>query len=139
MSKGSAHLFAGTSGEGKALIQELLSKGIKVSPEKVVLIARDPQGKIIWMETGDDASGLAHILKNHTKDFAAVGVPEADIPNYVLEAVYQTNIVGMQGKRNPRAIYEFVYNGVVRRLAVQVASNGYIVSANPQSMKGALK
>ena len=45
------------------------------------------------------------------------------------------NIVGYQGKRNPRAIYEFTYNGVRQRVAVQVGSNGFIVGANPKSME----
>ena len=50
--------------------------------------------------------------------------------------VYQGNIVGTQGKRNPpRTVYEFVYNGQTQRIAIQVGSNGYIVGANPKSMK----
>lgn len=50
---------------------------------------------------------------------------------------YQGNIVGTQGKRNPRSIYEFTYNGIKQRIAVQVSNNGYIVGANPKSMKEA--
>ena len=64
------------------------------------------------------------------------GIANSDIPDYVLEAVYQGNIVGTQGKRNPpRTVYEFVYNGQTQRIAIQVGSNGYIVGANPESMK----
>lgn len=64
------------------------------------------------------------------------GIANSDIPDYVLEAVYQGNIVGTQGKRNPpRTVYEFVYNGQTQRIAIQVGSNGYIVGANPKSMK----
>ena len=63
------------------------------------------------------------------------GKANDQIPNYVLEAIHQVNIVGAQGKRNPRTIYEFVYNGVTQRIAVQVSTNGYIVVANPKSMK----
>ncbi len=29
----------------------------------------------------------------------------------ILEAVHQGNIVGTQGKKNPRTIYDFIYNG----------------------------
>ena len=53
MSKGSSHLFSGTSGEGKALIAEVVASGEKISPEKVVMITRDPNGKIVWLETGN--------------------------------------------------------------------------------------
>ena len=135
MSKGSSHLFSGTSGEGKALIAEVEASGEKISPEKVVMITRDPNGKIVWLETGNTKSGLEHIINNHGHEFNGRGIANNDIPDYVLEAVYQGNIVGIQGKRNPRTIYEFVYNGKTQRIAVQVGSNGYIVGANLKSLE----
>ena len=136
MSKGSSHLYSGTSGEGKALIDEVIASGEKISPEKVVMITRDPTGKIVWLETGNEKSGLQHIIKEHGHQFNGIGISNEDIPNYVLEAVYQGHVVGTQGKRNPRTIYEFIYNGQKRRIAIQVSDNGYIVGANPKSVKG---
>ncbi len=135
MSKGSSHLFSGTSGEGQALIDEVISNGDKISPDKVVMITRDLNGRIVWLEEGNNNSGLQHIINEHGREFNGRGISNENIPNYVLEAVYQGNIVGTQGKRNPRTVYEFVYNGVTQRIAVQVGSNGYIVGANPKSMK----
>ena len=135
MSKGSSHLFSGTSGEGKALIEEVVASGDKISPEKVVMITRDPKGKIVWLETGNEKSGLEHIINEHGREFNGRGIANKDIPDYVLEAVYQGNVVGTQGKRNPRTIYEFIYNGQKQRIAVQVGSNGYIVGANPKSLE----
>lgn len=135
MSKGSSHLFSNTTGEGKALIAEVQRNGEKISPEKVVLITRDPYGKIIWLETGNEKSGLQHIIQNHGSEFNEKGIKNDDIPDYVLEAVYQGHIVGTQGKRNPRTIYEFKYYGVRHRIAIQVSTNGYIVGANLKSVK----
>ncbi len=135
MSKGSSHLFSGTSGEGKALIAEVVASGEKISPEKVVMITRDPNGKIVWLESGNTKSGLEHIINKHGHEFNGRGIANNDIPDYVLEAVYQGNVVGTQGKRNPRTIYEFVYNGKTQRIAVQVGSNGYIVGANLKSLE----
>lgn len=136
MSKGDSHLFSGTSGEGQALIDEVIANGEKISPDKVLLITRDPSGKIVWMEEGNSRSGLQHILVRHGHEFNGKGISNDNIPNYVLEAVHQGNVVGTQGKRTPpRTIYEFTYNGETQRIAVQVGSNGYIVSANPRSMK----
>ena len=136
MSKGSSHLFSGTSGAGRALIDEVIANGEKITPANVVMITRDPTEKIIWLETGNDRSGLKHIIDAHGKEFNGKGIANADIPDFILEAVYQGNVVGTQGKRNPRTIYEFIYNGVTKRIAVQVSVNGYIVSANPKSTKG---
>ena len=135
MSKGDSHLFSGTSGKGKELINEVIANGDKISPENVLMITRDPSGKIVWMESGNDRSGLTHIVNEHGHEFNGKGISNNDIPNYVLEAVHQGNIVGTQGKRNPRTVYEFVYNGVTQRVAVQVSTNGYIVSANCKSSK----
>jgi len=135
MSKGSSHLFSGTSGEGKALINEVVASGEKITPEKVVMITKDPKGKVVWMETGNLSSGLEHIINKHGHEFNGKGIANNDIPDYVLEAVYQGNVVGTQGKRNPRTVYEFTYNGQRQRIAIQVASNGYIVGANPKSME----
>lgn len=136
MSKGSSHLFSGTSGEGKALIDEVIANGDKISPDKVVLITRDPTGKIVWLEDGNSSAGLQHIIERHGHEFNGKGISNSDIPDYVLEAIYQGHIVGTQGKRNPpRTVYEFVYNGQTQRIAIQVGSNGFIVGANPKSMK----
>jgi len=135
MSKGDSHLFAGTSGAGRALIAAVQAKKEKISPDKVVMITKDPNEKIIWMEIGNNRSGLEHIIDKHGKEFNIRGIANNDIPNYVLEAVHQGHIVGSQGKRNPRTIYEFKYYGKTQRIAVQVANNGYIVSANCASSK----
>ena len=135
MSKGSSHLFTNTSGEGKTLIAEVQANGDKISPEKVVLITRDPNGKIIWLETGTEKSGLQHIIKEHGSQFNGKGIKNEDIPDYVLEAVYQGHVVGTQGKRDPRTVYEFIYNGKKQRIAIQVSTNGDIVRANPKGVK----
>ncbi|MCC8192467.1 MAG: hypothetical protein LIO41_05450 [Ruminococcus sp.] len=136
MSKGNSHLFTGTSGAGKSLISEVVANGDKISPGKVVLITRNSKGKIIWMETGNDKSGLKHILTNHGLEFAKKGILDDDVPNYILEAIHQGNIIGTQGKRNPRTIYEFKYKGELHRIAIQISKNGYVVSANSRSTKG---
>ncbi len=136
MSKGNSHLFSGTSGAGKALIDEVVASGEKISPDKVVMITRDPTGRIVWLEKGNSTSGLQHIIDEHSKEFNGRGISNDDIPDYVLEAVYQGNVVGTQGKRNPRTIYEFVYDGKTQRIAIQVGSNGYIVGANLRSNEG---
>ena len=135
MSKGSSHLFSGTSGEGRALIDEVIANGEKISPDKVVMITKDPTGRIVWLEEGIKKSGLEHIIDKHGHEFNGKGIANADIPDYVLEAVYQGKVVGVQGKRNPRTVYEFTYNGEKQRVAVQVGKNGYIVGANPKSVK----
>lgn len=133
MSKGFSHLFINTLGAGKELISHVQTSGFKISSEDVILITRNPSGQIVWMEKGNDRSGLQHIINRHGSEFYQIGI--SNIPNFVLEAVYQGNIIGTQGRRNPRAIYEVVYNGRKYHVAIQIGSNGYIVSANLRKIK----
>ena len=118
--------------EKAALIAELKQAGIKHTPEKILQIAKLPDGKIVFLETGDSRSGLQHILNNHKNQFAEKGIAEAEIPDAVVAAVSQGTIVGYQSPNRP--IYQIQFKGIIQRIAVTVGSNGYIVCANPRSV-----
>lgn len=109
------------------LIDELARNGVKHSPEKIVAIGRDPDGRIVFLETGSPSAGLEHILQKQ-RQFAQRGVGQDQVADYVLTAVTKGKVVGMQ---RTRPIYEFQWNGTTHRLAVTVGDNGYIVGANP--------
>ena len=135
MSKSNSGYFSGTSGEGKALIQEVKLHGDKISEDDVIGITKCSNGKIIWLEKGrldGKPSGLAHILDAHQSHFNERGIATADIADFVLTAVAKGTIIGYQGKGTGRPIYEVTYNGSTHRVAVTVGSNGYIVGANPK-------
>lgn len=135
MSKGGSGYFSGTSGEGKALIQEVQQKGLKITPDEVIGITKDKSGKIIWLEKGHldgKPSGLAHIVQEHESNFNDKGIQTSDIADFVLSAVGRGTIIGYQGKGTGRPIYEVTYNGETYHVAVTVGSNGYIVGANPR-------
>ena len=109
------------------LIDELARSGVKHSPEKIVAIGRDPDGRIVFLETGSPSAGLEHILQKQGQ-FAQRGVGQDQVADYVLTAVTKGKVVGMQ---RTRPIYEFQWNGTTHRLAVTVGDNGYIVGASP--------
>jgi hypothetical protein len=109
------------------LIDELARSGVKHSPEKIVAIGRDPNGRIVFLETGSPSAGLEHILQKQGQ-FAQRGVGQDQVADYVLTAVTKGKVVGMQ---RTRPIYEFQWNGATHRLAVTVGDNGFIVGANP--------
>ena len=133
VSKGDSQLFSGTSGNEKALIDKVIVNGIKITPKNVVMITELSSGKIVWLETGNKSAGLEHIIDKHGSEFNEKGINNDDIPAYIFQAVRYGTIVGYQGRKNPRTVYEFTYNGVKQRVAVQVSENGFIVSANPKS------
>ena len=122
------------SGSAGSLISEAQAQGLNISPDKVVGITKDPDGKIVWLETGSGGSrgsGLAHIIEEHGKQFNGRGISNSELPEYLLQAVHTGKVVGMQGSR---PIYEFTYNGTRQRVAITVSDNGYIVGANPRSL-----
>ncbi len=114
-----------------SLLEEMTAQGIKYTPENIVQVVKNTEGKIIFLESGNSRAGLQHIIGEHAKDFANIGVSEAQIPDVVMKAVSEGKIVGYQGEGTGRPIYETIINGEVHRLAITVSSNGFMVGANP--------
>lgn len=137
MSKSISGLFTSTTGAGRELINELVTQGVKINVDDVVAITEDSLGKIVWLENGHlgkNASGLKHIIAEHEDQFTKQGILVEEIPRYLMAAVKYGNIVDYQGKGTGRPIYEFSYEGKLRRVAITIADNGYIVGANPKSI-----
>ncbi|TAF12204.1 MAG: hypothetical protein EAZ77_00460 [Nostocales cyanobacterium] len=126
------------SAEKSALLAELAQLGTKHTPEKIVKIAKQADGKIVFLEEGKPGkrgSGLLHILDRHQEDFAKRGISENEIPDAVITAVTNGIFLGYQGTVEPRReIYEVTFNGKKQCIAVTVGDNGYIVGANPASL-----
>jgi hypothetical protein len=111
------------------LFDELTKAGVKFTPENIVKIARAQDGKVIFLETGSSKAGLQHIVERHGAEFAQKGISEAQIPEAVMSAVTRGKIVGHVGKTTSRPIYEVLFEGQERRIAVTTGSNGFIVGA----------
>ncbi len=114
-----------------AVVADLQASGIKITPQNVVATSRNSLGQTVFLETGNSASGLQHIVDAHGADFANVGISQAEIPRVVTQAVTHGRFVGYQGQDFGRPIYEITVNGQTQRIAVTVGDNGYIVGANP--------
>jgi hypothetical protein len=123
-----------SGGARSSLVSELERNGVKHTPENIVSIARDPSGKVVFLETGDSVRGLQHIVERHVAEFAQRGIPESQIPDAVMKAVTEGKQVGFQGADTGplprRPIFEVEFNGRMQRIAVTVGDNGFIVGAN---------
>jgi filamentous hemagglutinin len=115
--------------EREELIAQLQASGVKHNPDDILGIARLSDGKIVFLEIGNDGAGWPHIRKQHAENFAARGIPENQIIDAVMAAVINGRILGNQGRS--RTVYEIEFNGAIQYISVEVASNGYIVGANP--------
>lgn len=115
--------------EREELIAQLRASGVKHNPDDILGIARLSDGKIVFLEIGNDGAGWQHIRKQHAENFAARGIPKNQIIDAVMAAVINGRILGNQGRS--RTVYEIEFNGAIQYISVEVASNGYIVGANP--------
>ncbi|WP_405373729.1 pre-toxin TG domain-containing protein [Pseudobutyrivibrio sp.] len=116
----------------ESIMNDLAQSGVKYNADDVVAVVRNADGKIIWLENGTEKAGLQHIITEHVDDFANVGIPQNEIPDYIMTAVDKGQIVGYQGRGTGRPIYEFVYKGEVKQVAITIGSNGFVVGANPK-------
>ena len=116
--------------DSEQLIQQLEQRHEKITRKNIMRIEQLPSGKIVWLETGNERAGFEHILK-HLKEFEKQGLPEHELADYIMDALKNGELVGMQGTRE---IYEVTYNGITRRVAITVSDNGFIIGANPKSI-----
>ena len=119
----------------QALVDEVVAAGHNISPADVVQIARAPDGRVVWLERGDDRSGLSHILRaGRIRDFARRGVAYADIPRLAVRAATHGTWLG-QVREGGDAYDVDLGGGRSVKVVVVVGSNGYIVSAFPLSAR----
>lgn len=122
-------------GKATELLDELKNSGVKYNPNDLVTITKTADGKLVWLENGSETAGLKHIIKDHGTDFANKGIAQDQIPDYITKALSDGKVVEYQGRGTGRPIYEFTYNGTTQRVAITTGSNGFIVGANPVSIK----
>jgi hypothetical protein len=113
------------------LIGQLRETRVKHNPDAILRIARLSDGKIVFLELGNDISGWQHIRKNHADEFINRGISEDMIIDAIMSAVTRGVIIGTQGTKGTRDVYEFDFNGTVQYISITVGDNGYIVGANP--------
>ncbi|EID54579.1 hypothetical protein [Saccharomonospora xinjiangensis] len=102
-----------TSKPDPALIAEVQRQGHKISPERVVRIARLPNERIVWLEEGDEGRGLRHILEaKRVRDFAIHGIKRSDIVDTLFAALEQGKPIGHTGK--DRLVYEVQLRALFR-------------------------
>ncbi len=114
------------------LIDELIDSEVKFNSDDIVAITKRPDGKIVWIENGNEKAGLEHIYR-HSEDFAKKGIEKDKIKSLIIQSLEKGEIIGYQGKGEGRPIYKVKYEGEIHHTAITVGSNGFVVGANPAS------
>ena len=117
---------AGKSLKPQNLMDDLANSGVKYSADDVVTVTKTPDGKLMWLEKGNNSAGLKHIVDGHATDFANRGI--TDIPDFLNRVLQETPIKTGVGKMGPFA--EYMLDGKTYRIAH--GTNGYIVSFFPR-------
>ena len=117
---------------GRNLISELARKEYKYNENDIIFIAKDSDGKLVWLERGNEVAGLEHIVKNHGADFSnAYDIQKEEIALYLYNAITNGKVVKSipsKIKGGLDRIYE--YDGNYYTL-VGMGDNGFIVTAFP--------
>jgi len=118
------------------LVKEAEKEGTKITEADVVNIWKTTlhipgvESEIIFLEKGNSRAGLEHIVQAHGKELLGKGITEAEIPQVLQIATTRGKIVGQQGKKKGRPIFETNHDGKEVYLAITIGSNGFVVGMN---------
>ena len=119
----------------ETLVAELERNGVKFTREDMLFVTRDKTGQIVWLEKGNDDSGMGHIQsRGHDEQIAkAFGIPKTEVETYLRKVVSQGSIVKNELKPiGSRMGFERIYYYEGEYCIVTgVGTNGFIVSAYP--------
>ena len=118
----------------KELIKELATTGASFNENEIIFVTKDATGQIVWLEKGNEKSGLAHIIERHMDDFAkAIGLTEETLPQF-LENVISKGMIVSNVPSNAGTGYTRVYDYDGNYYTVTgIGTNGFIVTAYPTS------
>ncbi|MFF8472258.1 ricin-type beta-trefoil lectin domain protein [Streptomyces sp. NPDC015414] len=113
-------------------VNKLKDAGIQFDQKSLywVIPYADSSTGLVRLERGYVRGGLVHVIFRHSGEFAADGIPIEEIPKLLKKALEDAKIVGYQGSGAGRPIFETVYNNKVRRVAISVGKDGYVIGAN---------
>ncbi len=124
--------------EVNAMINMLEKAGVKFTKENVLFVIKDKTNQMIWLEKGNNNSGLLHIIKNHKDNFKkAFNISENEIPNFLKNVMANAKIVSSKTKIiNGKQGYERKYEYNNKYIIVSgIGTNGFIVSAYPREKR----
>jgi len=122
--------------KGVGVTNELMEVAIKnnANLDETLNIVK-PQSKlnVAWLENGNSSKGLIHIEERHASQFLDNGIATDDIPNAIYNALKQP--IKIQPSKDYRGgwCYFKLIEGTANYVRVVVASNGFVLTANPQS------
>ncbi|WP_271002848.1 pre-toxin TG domain-containing protein [Listeria seeligeri] len=117
------------SGADKLLKQDLLDElsksDAKYNPDDVVMVTKNTEKDLLWLEYGNNKAGLNHIEVRHANDFSKRGIN--NIPEFIYDMLKNKPISIVESSRGLNATY--LVNG--KKYLIAYGKNGFIVSVYP--------
>jgi hypothetical protein len=123
-------------------IKELEKAGVKFDKENVIFVTRTSDNQLVWLELGNDYSGLKHILKRHANDFnKKLVIKENDIISLIEDIIKRgkieySRVFKSKGIDKIEKLYKYENKYY---FIVALGTNGYIVTVHPENKKDAIK
>ena len=107
------------------LLDELSKSGVKYNPDDVVMVVKNTEKDLLWLEYGNNKAGLNHIEIRHATDFSKRGIK--NIPEFIHDMLKNKPISIVESSRGMNATY--LING--KKYLIAYGKNGFIVSVYP--------
>lgn len=108
-------------------MEELKNSGVKYTEKDVVLVAKNYNGKLLWLEKGNESSGLKHIEKRHQKDFGE----NTNVKDLLMKILPLKPLKHFSRKKGKKLADIYLYKKNSKLYLVAYGDNGYIVSFYP--------
>ena len=130
-SKINSGLYSGTKGDLRPphLMDELKNSGFKYTEKDVVMVTKNSENKLMWLEKGDKYKGLQHFEKHRTELEKHSGENITSLPAFVKKVIAGEIFSNGRNRKGPYTVYRM--NN--KNYKVAYGDNGFIVSIFPQS------
>ena len=109
------------------LMRELANSSVNYTESNVIMVTKASNNQLMWLETGNNRAGFAHIIYEHAADLTSKGIPTDAIPIVIKQMLQTPPIATGATSVGPYADYLFLGN----RFRLAYGQNGFIVSFYP--------
>lgn len=105
------------------LMEQLKHSGVKYTEKDVVLVTKNYDNKLLWLEKGNEQSGLKHIMDGHKNNFIGINVPA------LIKTLTKQKPISHYEKNEGKQLSDvYIYKKNGKTYLLAYGDNGYIVT-----------
>lgn len=109
--------------KSQKLMDELNKSGVKYTETDVVLVTKNYDDKLLWLEKGNEKSGLKHIMDGHKNNFNGINVLA------LIKTLTKQRPISHYEKNDGKQLSDvYIYKKNGKTYLLAYGSNGYIVT-----------